>query len=458
MAAPQSPSPCDSAARLPGPPELLPGRPDAIVDLQTEAGAALVGAQWRYTDAQVREIDFVAVGGPGAADPLGPGDVPNRTYDVVPHAQARRLRRLAAGRRWRPADTMRRLAHGRVCFNWYRTAVTIPERIGDLDPTGATVVFEVVDRRLRRGLGRRRAAARARRHRRPGRRRLQRAQPRRAHPRRAARASASRSPCSASTARSRPRRTTTSGCAPRRSTSTRASARASRGRRRSSSSADARPRRRRRRRTRARAGGGRLRVHRGPGVEPATARCCSARRTPTPSTAGTRRGEVTVFRSKSGYTGADIGRYHQPGSNGLTFDPDGPADDVPARQPPRRAGRAARQHHGARRPYEGRRLNRPNDLVYRSDGTLYFTDPPFGLPDVFDDPAKELPFSGVFARPRRRGLARHRRARRAPTASPSRPTSATSTSATGTRERKVDHALRARRARRASARRGLRTT
>ena len=43
----------------------------------------------------------------------------------------------------------------------------------------------------------------------------------------------------------------------------------------------------------------------------------------------------------------------------------------------------------------------PNDLVYRSDGTLYFTDPPFGLPDVFDDPAKELPFSGVFARPRR---------------------------------------------------------
>jgi gluconolactonase len=46
--------------------------------------------------------------------------------------------------------------------------------------------------------------------------------------------------------------------------------------------------------------------------------------------------------------------------------------------------------------YEGRRLNSPNDLVYRSDGTLYFTDPPFGLPAVFDDPDKELPFSGVF--------------------------------------------------------------
>ncbi|MFL6598723.1 MAG: SMP-30/gluconolactonase/LRE family protein, partial [Chthoniobacterales bacterium] len=46
---------------------------------------------------------------------------------------------------------------------------------------------------------------------------------------------------------------------------------------------------------------------------------------------------------------------------------------------------------------EGKRLNSPNDLVYRSDGTLYFTDPPFGLPKFFDDPRKELPFSGVFA-------------------------------------------------------------
>ena len=47
--------------------------------------------------------------------------------------------------------------------------------------------------------------------------------------------------------------------------------------------------------------------------------------------------------------------------------------------------------------FEGKRLNSPNDLVYRSDGTLYFTDPPFGLPKFFDDPRKELPFSGVFA-------------------------------------------------------------
>jgi len=104
-----------------------------------------------------------------------------------------------------------------------------------------------------------------------------------------------------------------------------------------------------------------------------------------------------VFREKSGYEGADIAEYGQPGSNGLTFD---------------REGRLTINQHGNRRvvrlesdgqlnvladKFEGKRLNSPNDLVYRSDGTLYFTDPPFGLPKFFKDPRKELPFSGVFA-------------------------------------------------------------
>jgi gluconolactonase len=107
-------------------------------------------------------------------------------------------------------------------------------------------------------------------------------------------------------------------------------------------------------------------------------------------------GAVSVFRTKSGYTGFDIGRYHQPGSNGLTLDPN---------------GLLTINEHGNRRVtrlertgkitvladrYDGKRLNSPNDLVYRSDGSLYFTDPPFGLPQAFDDPAKELPFSGVY--------------------------------------------------------------
>jgi gluconolactonase len=46
--------------------------------------------------------------------------------------------------------------------------------------------------------------------------------------------------------------------------------------------------------------------------------------------------------------------------------------------------------------FEGHRYNSPNDLVYRSDGALYFTDPPYGLTRLDDDPAKELKFNGVF--------------------------------------------------------------
>ncbi len=109
-----------------------------------------------------------------------------------------------------------------------------------------------------------------------------------------------------------------------------------------------------------------------------------------------RDGQVSIFRTKSGYAGVDISEYKQPGSNGLTFD---------------RQGRLTVCQHGERRVirieptgaitvladrYEGKRLNSPNDLVYRKDGTLYFTDPPFGLPKVFDDPRKELAFSGVY--------------------------------------------------------------
>lgn len=113
-------------------------------------------------------------------------------------------------------------------------------------------------------------------------------------------------------------------------------------------------------------------------------------------------GAVSIFRTKSGYTGVggpDIGLYHQPGSNGLTLSP----EPTP---------RLTICEHGNRRVtrlepngsltiladrFQGQRLNSPNDLVYRSDGILYFTDPPFGLPKVFDDPRKETPFSGVYA-------------------------------------------------------------
>ena len=107
-------------------------------------------------------------------------------------------------------------------------------------------------------------------------------------------------------------------------------------------------------------------------------------------------GELSVFRENSGYSGADIAEYGQPGSNGLTLD---------------RVGRLTINEHGNHRitrletdgrltlladRYQGKRLNSPNDLVFKSDGSLYFSDPPFGLPKYFGDPRKELPFSGVY--------------------------------------------------------------
>src|SRR4051794_40756689 len=143
MAATETPRAAVSAARVPGPPELLPGRPDAVVDLQSDTATALVGGQWRHSDARIEDVGFVELAGPGTADPLGPGTVPNRTYEVLPHAQAADFDD-SAWERLAPAETRRRLSTGRVCFHWYRIVVTVPDRLGAFDTTGATVVFEVV--------------------------------------------------------------------------------------------------------------------------------------------------------------------------------------------------------------------------------------------------------------------------------------------------------------------------
>ena len=44
--------------------------------------------------------------------------------------------------------------------------------------------------------------------------------------------------------------------------------------------------------------------------------------------------------------------------------------------------------------YEGKHLNSPNDIVVKTDGIIYFTDPPYGLPNRKD--GKELDFCGVY--------------------------------------------------------------
>ncbi len=108
---------------------------------------------------------------------------------------------------------------------------------------------------------------------------------------------------------------------------------------------------------------------------------------------------ATLWLSPSGYTG-DAERAGETGSNGLAL-----------------AGRAlVLAQHGDRRiarlearltapgprfttitdRFEGQRYNSPNDLVIHSSGAIYFTDPPYGLEGGVDDPAKELPFQGVY--------------------------------------------------------------
>jgi gluconolactonase len=48
--------------------------------------------------------------------------------------------------------------------------------------------------------------------------------------------------------------------------------------------------------------------------------------------------------------------------------------------------------------YDGKRFSSPNDLDFDAAGNLYFTDPPYGLPEQDNDPSKEIPFNGVYRR------------------------------------------------------------
>ncbi len=105
---------------------------------------------------------------------------------------------------------------------------------------------------------------------------------------------------------------------------------------------------------------------------------------------------LSVFMRPAGYTGPNPpGR--ELGSNGLTFD----ANDslVMADHGNRQIARldeATFTKTALANRYQGKRLNSPNDLAYRSNGDLYFTDPPFGLRRLDADSAKELTHNGVY--------------------------------------------------------------
>lgn len=98
----------------------------------------------------------------------------------------------------------------------------------------------------------------------------------------------------------------------------------------------------------------------------------------------------------SGYTGAEP-YGGEPGCNGLLLDAEGQL--ISCEHGDRRLSVLTKG--GGKRTlvdnYRGKRLNSPNDVCLGSDGkTLYFTDPPYGLPKRWDDPRRELEFCGIY--------------------------------------------------------------
>ncbi len=111
-------------------------------------------------------------------------------------------------------------------------------------------------------------------------------------------------------------------------------------------------------------------------------------------------GGLKLYLKPSGYTG-NIPRGGETGSNGLLLDPLGQlvlcqhgdrrmaVMDAPLDRPSPRFITIADR-------WKGKRFNSPNDAVYSRTGDLYFTDPAYGMEKRYDDPAREMDFTGVF--------------------------------------------------------------
>ena len=369
-------------------------KPEAAIDLATKEGVQLIKGEWRYSDTKIIDADFKAAGPDGQ-----PGGTPNKAYDFTPHAG----RSGFDDSKWEvidPTSLDERRSAGRLAFNWYRIKIIVPERVGGFDPTGSTLIFSTslddyaeiwVDSEISRAAGQsggsvikgwnaenRLVIGRGVK---PGQ-KIQLAifgingplsnPPTNYIYMKYAKLEFHKVP------------TAPIAVAPR------------------EVNVDV--------------------VRHDPaidGIVPANPKLFKLAEgfqfTEGPiwlkagyllfsdpnantiykySAAGAK---LSVFKTNSGYSGKDVAEYFQPGSNGLALDPQ---------------SRLTINEHGNRRvtrvekdgrvtvladKYEGKRLNSPNDLVYRSDGTLFFTDPPFGLPKFYDDPRKELPYSGVFA-------------------------------------------------------------
>lgn len=375
--------------------------PNAVVDLRTSEGARRLQATWRYNDTEIKRIEHRGVG----PDLKATGSK-NHTYDFSPDARGTDF----DDSKWStiPPDSLeQRRGNGRLSLNWYRVSITIPERLGDFDVPGSTVVFQIVvddyaevwvNGRAPFVLGQNGGTVAAgwnapndvvlTRNAQPGE-QFQIAVlgingPISTHP----------------DTYIWVRSATVDFYAPSKLSKARA-VKLDIDRKDAALNevipADAKLEKL--------ADGftfteGPVWIPAGDGsFGPDGAEGFLLFSDPNNNVIYrmTAEGDVSLFMPKSGYTGENIGEYRQPGSNGLAVDGE---------------GRLTICQHGNRRVvrieknglttvladrFEGKRLNSPNDLVYRSDGTLFFTDPPFGLPKFHEDPRRETPFSGVYS-------------------------------------------------------------
>ena len=369
-------------------------KPEATINLASKEGVQSIKGEWRYSDTKIVEIDFKAANADGQ-----PGAISNRGYDFTPHAG----RADFDDSKWEvidPTTLDKRRSAGKLAFNWYRLKITVPERIGTFDPTGSTLVFSTslddyaevwVDSEIPRAAGQSGGSvikgwnaenrlivgrgvksgqtiqlaifgingpisnpptnyiymkyARVEFHQVP-------AGPIAVAPQEVNVEVIRNDPAIDAIVPANPK-----------------IFKLAEG----------------------------FQFTEGPIWMKAGYLLFSDPDANTIYKYNTVDAKLSVFKTNSGYSGKDIAEYSQPGSNGLTLDPQ---------------GRLTINEHGNRRvtrvekdgrvtvladKFDGKRLNSPNDLVYRSDGTLFFTDPPFGLPKFYDDPRKELSYSGVFA-------------------------------------------------------------
>ncbi len=373
--------------------EVPNGKPEASIDLSTAEGAKLVNGQWKYSDTKLVEVEFRSVGADNQ-----PSGSPVKTYDYIPKAGPADFDDSS----WEivPAtDLQKRRGNGRISFNWYRFNLTIPERVNGYTTAGSTVVFQTalddyaevwVNGEISRYLGQKGGSVVAGwnapnrlivgRDVKPGQ-KIQLAIFGINGP-------ISNPPTNFIWVREAKldfyKGETNGPVAITPSEVNVELIRHDEG------------------------------INKIVGPNPKIFKLAEGFKftegpvwtnegllfsDPNANTIYkySKDGKLTVFRTPSGYSGSDIAEYRQPGSNGITLDPQ---------------GNIVFDQHGNRRvvrlekdgtetviadKFEGKRLNSPNDLVYRSDGTLFFTDPNFGLPKFGDDPRKELRHTGVYS-------------------------------------------------------------